>query len=172
MTSEILFKPVVNFEDYLIDKNGNIYSIKKKKYLKHYEQGYITVSLYSKGKMHKLYLHRILGQTFLDNVDNKPCIDHIDRNKLNNKLDNLRWVSYLENRQNSGKNNNNKLGHKHISIEFYNLKSGGQGGRYRLCLRTNNIKIYKAYDIAKYTLSQVIDKRNDILNTMNLLISD
>ena len=172
MANELLFKPIPNFEDYLIDKNGNIYSIKKKKFIKHYEQGYISVSLYSNGKMCRKYLHRILGLTFICNPNNKPCIDHIDRNKLNNKLDNLRWCTYLENRQNSGKNSNNKIGHKHISIEFYNTKSLGQSGRYRLCIRTNNIKIYKTYDISKYTLNDVIIKRNRLLNNMNLLISD
>lgn len=172
MSSEILFKPVPNFEDYLIDKNGNTYSIKRKKFLKPYDQGYFTLGLYNKGKLHKVYLHRILGLTFIDNPDNKPCIDHIDRNKKNNKLENLRWANYVENRQNSNKNFNNKIGHKHITLEFYDLLNGRQGGRYRIKIITDNIKVSKNYDINKFNLNQVVEKRNEILTNMNLLISD
>ena len=43
------------------------------------------------------YLHRALAELFIENPDNKKCVDHIDTNRQNNNLNNLRWVSYKEN---------------------------------------------------------------------------
>ena len=46
----------------------------------------------------KVYnLHRLIAQTFLPNIENKPVVNHIDGNKLNSKLNNLEWVTHKEN---------------------------------------------------------------------------
>lgn len=42
-------------------------------------------------------VHRMVAETFIPNTENKPCIDHIDDNKTNNVVTNLRWVTYSEN---------------------------------------------------------------------------
>ena len=51
------------------------------------QSGYIQV--YLNGKTYKY--HRILAKHFIPNPDNLPEVDHIDRNKVNNSLENLRW---------------------------------------------------------------------------------
>ena len=63
------------------------------------------------------FLHRIVAILFIPNPHNKPCVDHIDGNKLNNRVDNLRWVTYSENMNNpitkrvhNSKEHNNKIG--------------------------------------------------------------
>lgn len=45
-------------------------------------------------------VHRLVAQMFIPNPEKKPCIDHIDGNKHNNHVDNLRWVTYKENNNN------------------------------------------------------------------------
>ena len=45
--------------------------------------------------------HRLLGELFIPNAENKPTINHIDGNKLNNSLDNLEWATYSENERHS-----------------------------------------------------------------------
>ena len=49
---------------------------------------------------HKGRIHRLLALQYIPNPDNKPEVDHIDRNKENNSLSNLRWASRIENRHN------------------------------------------------------------------------
>ena len=48
-------------------------------------------------KQIKYYVHRLVAETFIENLDNLSDVDHIDRNKENNSVDNLRWCSRIEN---------------------------------------------------------------------------
>ena len=48
----------------------------------------------------KYLYHRILARHFIPNPNNLPCVDHIDRNKTNNSIENLRWVSISDNNRN------------------------------------------------------------------------
>ena len=45
-------------------------------------------------------LHRVIAMTFIPNPESKPCVDHIDGNRTNNSVDNLRWVTVAENNRN------------------------------------------------------------------------
>ena len=84
---------------YKINRKGEIYSCHHKKNMTLLEKsdGYLYVDLRLNGVRKKCYIHRLLGMHYIDNPDNKPEIDHIDRNKQNNDLSNLRWVTRLEN---------------------------------------------------------------------------
>lgn len=45
-------------------------------------------------------VHILVAKAFIPNIDNKPFIDHIDTNRTNNVITNLRWVTHLENQNN------------------------------------------------------------------------
>lgn len=72
------------------------------------------------------YIHRIIAELFIPNPENKPCVDHIDTNKFNNRVDNLRWVTHKE-------NSNNPLTRRHIG-------DGNKGKKYTVEAR-NKISI-------------------------------
>lgn len=47
------------------------------------------------------FIHRLMAETFIVNPENKPTVDHIDRDTINNVLANLRWATHSEQRENS-----------------------------------------------------------------------
>lgn len=98
------WRAVVGFEGrYEVSRNGEIRSLLKGKVkdLKVHTRkadGYKIVTLYdSNKKHHRLYVHRIVGQAFISNPYNLPCINHIDTNTGNNNVENLEWTSVWDN---------------------------------------------------------------------------
>ena len=63
-------------------------------------KGYRRVALWNNKKYKRVFVHRLVAQAFIPNPDDKPEIDHIDGNPLNNKVDNLRWCNHTENLNN------------------------------------------------------------------------
>lgn len=90
------------FGKYEVSTLGNVRNSKTGRLLKQLsdKDGYMRVCLYESGKRYYLSVHRLVGKAFLENVENKPQIDHIDGNKTNNIYTNLRWVTPLENTRN------------------------------------------------------------------------
>lgn len=87
---------------FFVSTNGYIMAIKKKTnhiWFPTIVKNNVGYSLVGVGKNLSL-LHRIVAKAFIPNSDNKPCIDHIDGNKDNNSIENLRWVTAKENNNN------------------------------------------------------------------------
>ena len=80
-------------------------------------KGYKIVVLQKEGRKHTFYTHRVIATTFIDNPDNKPCIDHINGIYTDNRAENLRWVTQKENI-----NNPNTIG-KNIATLRRNAKN-------------------------------------------------
>lgn len=63
----------------------------------HYKQGYMHNALSKNGRQKKFFTHRLIAETFIPNPENKPVVNHIDGNKLNNRVENLEWATVSEN---------------------------------------------------------------------------
>lgn len=62
--------------------------------------GYISVHLSNQGKPRKKSVHRLVAMAFISNPLSKPHIDHINCNRQDNRVENLRWCTHKENMNN------------------------------------------------------------------------
>lgn len=95
----MVWKKIKQNENYSINEFGEVKNDLTGKIKRAYtnkQNGYKYVDLYKDNKSIKRPVHRLLAEAFIPNPNNKPTIDHIDGNRLNNSLDNLRWATYKE----------------------------------------------------------------------------
>ena len=131
-----MWRTIEEYPNYEVSSEGEVRNVRTGKVMKPViTSGYPRVNV---GRENPRTIHRLVALTFIPNPDNKPEVDHIDRNRLNNKLENLRWVTHSENELNKGYHSRKKDSTHHISmdhnsfrVEFYKLKK-----RIRKCFKT------------------------------------
>lgn len=129
---------IIGYEDlYTIDEQGNVFSKKSKKKMKHIMTafGYFKINLSSNGVKKLVSVHRLIAIHFIPNPEKKPLIDHKNGIKIDNRIENLRWVTVSENGMNSKLPCTNTTGYRGVS--FYKSDN-----KYVACIYLNNQRIY------------------------------
>ena len=105
---------IQGFENYKISNLGSVINDLTNKILNGGidNLGYRYVNLYKDKKTYNRRVHKLVALHFLDN--NKPFVDHINNNKLDNKKSNLRYVTPSENNMNRQMAENNTSGFKGV----------------------------------------------------------
>lgn len=94
-------------DNYLVSKNGDIYSKKDKKWVVRFNRGngYYAVNIFLDGCRKMVSVHRIVVLTYLGlPTEEQPHVNHKDGDKLNNHISNLEWCNRKENQRHAWKN--------------------------------------------------------------------
>lgn len=147
-------------EIYEVSCDGEVRNKKTQRILKPFGMGkYHGVHL---GAGNKHYIHHLVANAFLEKSELNCVIDHIDRNRYNNKVDNLRWCSISDNNSNrtleTKARSSNTTGEHHIKIYKGNRQINPS---YIVSINTKLFgKHYKCFN----NMEEAIKYRDEILN--------
>ena len=163
----LLFE-IKDFPEYFVGTDLNIYSEKWGKLKKLNKcinsNGYYIVGLWKEGKDYKKRVHRLIAKMFIKNPDDLPQVDHINHNKTDNRIENLRWVSGRDNDRNRSMNKNNTSGHQGV---YFDEKQNSWVARW---YDDEKKRIRKSFSINKYGDTQAkqlaIDYRKKMVDKL------
>jgi len=118
--------------------------------------------LLSSGKARNFYIHRLVASAFIEPVEGKDTIDHINQNKLDNRVSNLRWATRSEQHLNK-RHKLSASGHRHIQYD------GRGDGSYTVNITRRPLFIRGG---TFPTLEEAIQARDTLLTQTNPAYSD
>jgi len=121
------WRDIEGFKHYEISNYGRVKSFSAKSKgnlikLKQEKVGYLRIGLIKNKSQRKYFrISRLVALAFIPNPDNLPIADHIDRNRFNNFVGNLRWATSANNNANVGLSSTNTSGYK--GVHWCNTKN-------------------------------------------------
>jgi hypothetical protein len=139
-------------DDHEISTEGQVRNKNTLRILKqhlHKDRGYLQLVLTIDDKGHSIYPHRLVATAFLPNLDNLPEVDHINRIRTDNRVENLRWVTRSANCMNKDCRAESKSKEKNINLRA--------NGKYVVQIQVDGKRKYiGVYD----TLEEAVQARN------------
>jgi hypothetical protein len=111
-----IVEPIEGFPGYEIDTLGNVFSNGNMLKPGTDGDGYLRVKLSKNKTSYTRCVSRLVAHAFIENPDDKPCVDHINNDRTNNCVYNLRWVTVQENNFNRSVNKKSITGIKGVSF--------------------------------------------------------
>jgi len=148
-------KVIQNYPTYAITNTGLIIDLRTgRSHTGHFSNGYRAHTLKNQTGNKTMLIHRLVAMHFLENPNNYNEIDHINRVKDDNRVENLRWANDFIQAQNKNCATNNILKQQYICKEQ---------NSYRVQITRNKINILRK---RFQTLEEAIKYRDDFLKTL------
>jgi len=94
-------KQIQDFPGYTITDDGKVisYKFKEPRVMKTWKQqaGYENIKLCKNNITYHFLIHRLVAEAFIPNLDNLPEVNHKNKNRADNRVENLEWCSKLDN---------------------------------------------------------------------------
>ena len=114
-----VWRSIENYDNYVVSSFGRVKNTKTGKVLKASDNGhgYLIIDLYENAIRKSYQVHRLVANAFINNPDDKNCVDHKDNNRTNNNISNLRFATSKENNQNRKLSSRNTSGCKGVCFD-------------------------------------------------------
>lgn len=126
-------RQIKGYENYLISLDGKVFSLYTMKFLKLKvtNAGYNQIQLFDSNGDYKYFsVHRLVAETYMPNPENKPQVNHMDGNKLNNLMYNLEWMTASENQKHCSDTGLRLISDKmRRAVSINGKKCGAENGR-------------------------------------------
>ena len=157
------YRPIENFPGYIISNYGIVYSIRFDKVREMKSSikpsGYKELDISSK----TVSIHSLVGNAFIGKREDGLTYDHIDRNRLNNRADNLRLATKSEQQINKNMMNNNTSGEKNISSTTTRGKA-----YWRIVIKRNKKAVFQKWlNKKKFNIEDAVRIRDEFINALD-----
>ena len=151
------WKIVEEFPNYLISNHRNVKTLKTlEDRTAHINSGYELIIFNNGEKRYSRLIHRLVAIAFIPNPENKPCVNHLNGIKTDNRVENLEWVTYKENIEHAIK----------TGLVDYSKRKNPQhklypkDGDHKLTKSTKEevIEMRRMYDTGDYVLRELSEK--------------
>lgn len=159
-----LWKDIKGYEGlYQVSTKGNVRSLNwrnhgfvKNLYLKKQNRGYLQVELAKNGKTKMFMVHRLVAEAFLKNPEDYPCVNHLNEEKQDNRVENLEWCSAstnvkysLEKHRDRVTNRRYHTSHCRLTKPILQIKDGTVVRRW-----DNSRQIFKETGMSDWSISE------------------
>ena len=135
-----VWKDIDGYDNYAVSSFGNVKNTKTGKVLKARDNGcgYLKCNLFKDAIRKSHRIHRLVANAFIENPNNKECVDHKNNDKTNNHISNLRFATNKENQHNRKLSSNNTSNVKGVCFDK-------TAEKWKAQIQINGIKIHIGY---------------------------